>query len=93
MAEVNSKTPISKRGNAASPGSGQVHTTGLFRLLNFERYAKPNKVVMIPGVILFMGCVGYLTYLNLTEDRERKTYMALNEQGVLVKRSRTSRWD
>ena len=44
------------------PGAGIASSpaTTLFRITNFELYAKPNKFIMITGATAFMCCAVYL---------------------------------
>lgn len=76
---------------AAKPSVPQ--STPLFRAMNFELFVKPNKVVMIAGVVAFTGAVAYLAYYRATVVNQPNSYMAMTEHGELEKRTRTSRWD
>lgn len=75
------------------PGWAQERSTGPFRALNFELFVKPNKVVMIFGIAAFTGCVSYIVYMNLNDDKKKKTYVTLDEDGGMTQRPRPSRWD
>lgn len=83
--------PSGQQPPAAKPAVPQ--TTPLFRAMNFELFVKPNKVVMIAGIVAFTGAVSYLAYYRATVVNQPNSYMALTEQGELEQRSRTSRWD
>mgnify|MGYP000555699519 CR=1 FL=1 len=48
-------------------------------------------MVMGPGTLFFLGCVGYIIYMRMNEDKN--SYTAMNEDGTLTQRPRTSRWD
>jgi hypothetical protein len=96
--------PGSGSGSASQPGSGSgsqpaageprlPQSTSLFRALNFELFVKPNKVVMIAGLITFTFCVSYIAYINATAENRKDMYMAMNERGKLEKRQRASRWE
>ncbi|XP_062605234.1 small integral membrane protein 8-like [Saccostrea cucullata] len=74
-----------------SPGWRRLPSTSAFRAINFELYVKPNVMVMGPGTLLFLGCIGYIIYMRMNEDKN--TYTTMNEDGTLSKRQRTSRWD
>ncbi|XP_078311824.1 small integral membrane protein 8-like [Crassostrea virginica] len=74
-----------------SPGWRGLPSTSAFRAINFELYAKPNIMVMGPGTLFFLGCVGYIIYMRMNEDKN--SYTAMNEDGTLTQRPRTSRWD
>lgn len=80
---------------AKQPGVGDgiraVRTTGVFRTLNFELYAKPNKYVMIFGVLAISGCFGYLSWLRATW-KEKNLYTAMDENEQLVLRQKKSKW-
>ncbi|OWF35670.1 small integral membrane protein 8-like [Mizuhopecten yessoensis] len=89
-----SKKATSKDGN--EPGSGIRHakTTSLFRVVNFELYARPNALTMILGASLFLSAVGYITYMRYRDTKDnQKMYNAMDEEGHLVRRERTSKWD
>ncbi|GAB1607858.1 small integral membrane protein 8-like [Argonauta hians] len=81
------------KANPSSYGWRQAPTTTLFRITNFELFVKPNKPVMYFGISLFAGCAAYILYMNLTDEKKGKTYVSLAEDGSLVKRPQTSRWD
>ncbi|XP_048744194.1 small integral membrane protein 8-like [Ostrea edulis] len=74
-----------------SPGWRKLPSTSAFRAINFELYAKPNLMVMGPGTMLFLGCIGYIIYMRMKEDKN--SYTAMNEDGTLTKRPKTSKWD
>jgi len=76
------------------PGDGlrSVRTTSVFRTLNFELYAKPNKFVMAVGVAAFTGCVLYMAYMK-HQWKSENVYTALNDKDELVLRKKQSRWD
>ena len=63
--------------------------TTLFRITNFELYAKPRKPVMFFGLTTFSICCGYLLYMNLTYDDQLQKENAILNQEEKVK----SRWD
>jgi len=77
----------------ATSANNQVHSTSLFRALNFELFVKPNIVVMTIGVVSITACVAYIAYWNATAENRKGNYMALTEEGNLEKRQRASRWD
>ncbi|KAL3864967.1 hypothetical protein ACJMK2_006608 [Sinanodonta woodiana] len=74
-------------------GWGKMKSTSLFRALNFELYIKPNKHVISFGIAALVGCVAYISYMNLTADKRVNTYTAMNPDGTFTRRTRTSRWD
>jgi len=77
----------------ANPGDGvrSVRTTNVFRAVNFELYAKPNKFVMGIGLIAITGCFGYLAWMR-NNHKQRNLYTALDENEQLIVREKTSRW-
>jgi Domain of unknown function (DUF4500) len=54
-------------------------TTRIFRLLNFELFARPRKSVYLLGSAAFVGLFGYLIYENLrwAEENEEEIERAL----------------
>ncbi|XP_052706201.1 small integral membrane protein 8-like [Crassostrea angulata] len=74
-----------------TPGWRTLPSTSAFRAINFELYAKPNIMVMGPGTVLFLGCIGYIIYMRMNEDKN--SYTAMNADGTLTRREKTSRWD
>ncbi|CAI9739041.1 Hypothetical predicted protein [Octopus vulgaris] len=83
----------SKVNSSSSYGWRQAPTTMLFRITNFELFVKPNKPVMFAGISMFVGCVAYIIFMNLNDDKKSRTYVSVAEDGSLIKRQRTSRWD
>jgi hypothetical protein len=80
------------------PGDGirGMNTTTLFRITNFELYAKPNKVVMTAGLVAITGCVAYLYYMNLQHKKiadDKSVHVGLAEDGNLYIRPKKSSWD
>ncbi|XP_064603441.1 small integral membrane protein 8-like [Liolophura sinensis] len=94
MAEQQEGTTNKKAPNTyREPGLRNMQTTSLFRAVNFELFAKPNKFTMILGAAAFSGCLGYILYMNMTDDKKSNSYPAVNPDGSLTTRVRTSRWD
>ncbi|CAL8104642.1 unnamed protein product [Orchesella dallaii] len=103
--EKNMKIPSSPKPDASAsvkppekqhePGEGirSLKTSNIFRTLNFELYARPNKTVMVIGVVGFTVCVGYLTYLNYYHYDHNEYYEAFAEDGTKILRPKKSRWD
>lgn len=50
-----------------------------------------NIMVMGPGTVFFLGCIGYIIYMRMNEDKN--SYTAMNADGTLTRREKTSRWD
>ncbi|EZA47714.1 hypothetical protein DMN91_012560 [Ooceraea biroi] len=84
---------MNKNTRGAEPGDGlrSLRSTTLFRAINFELYAKPNKAIMILGIATMLTCSGYLFYMNLGKKRnDYHTVIESDDTEMLVKRS--SRW-
>lgn len=76
------------------PGLRHAKTTNIFRVVNFELFAKPNKRVMGLGTFVFLGACGYLLYMRMTDEyKDKPTYTTLNEDGSFTRRIRTSKWE
>ncbi|XP_023332638.1 small integral membrane protein 8 [Eurytemora carolleeae] len=73
-------------------GIRSVQTSNVFRTLNFELYAKPNKFIMVCGVLAITGCFGYLAWMK-SVYKDRNLYTALDENEQLVLREKKTRWD
>jgi hypothetical protein len=52
-----------------------------------------NKIVMTFGAAAFLTCVGYMIYMNVTEDKRKKTYVTMDEDGGLTSRPKVSKWE
>ncbi|KAI9558557.1 hypothetical protein GHT06_015345 [Daphnia sinensis] len=76
----------------AGDGLRSVKTTGVFRALNFELYVKPNKIIMILGLVAIAGCAGYITYMK-TKYENMGYYVAVREDGSKQLHTKKSRWD
>ncbi|KAL8598335.1 hypothetical protein ACOMHN_047656 [Nucella lapillus] len=76
-----------------APGWATMQSTTAFRAINFELFVRPNKFVMGLGVTLFVGSIGYIMYMNLTDDTRKKTYVTMDGDGTLSSRPRVSRWE
>lgn len=57
-------------GSDGEPGRGirGTRTTGAFRAINFELFARPRKSVMVFGAVCMTFCVGYLLFLNMNSE-------------------------
>ncbi|XP_005098483.1 small integral membrane protein 8 [Aplysia californica] len=84
--------PVKDAFKTRSPGWTQLPSTSLFRAVNFELFVKPNKVVMAFGIAAFTGCVSYIVYMNMNDDKKKTTYVTLDEDGGTTTRQRSSRW-
>ena len=52
-----------------------------------------NKYVMAVGATLFLGSLGYIVYMNVTDTKPKQTYVTMDEDGSLSSRPRVSRWE
>jgi len=89
----NKKSPLSDIFKIQRPGWATERSTGPFRAINFELFVKPNKIVMGFGIAAFTGCISYIFFMNLTDDKKKSTYVTLDEDGGMTTRPKTSRWD
>jgi len=78
----------------AKPGDGirDIKSTNLFRLVNFELYAKPNMYVMGFGLVGIGLSTLYLAYLKATTVNA-DTYVAVNDDGTRSLIKRRSNWE
>jgi len=73
-------------------GIRSMKTSNVFRVVNFELYAKPNKWVMMFGLTALTGCLGYLAWMK-QQHREQGLYTAMDDQDQLYLKKKKSRWD
>jgi len=78
--------------NVSGEGIRSLKTSGVFRAVNFELYARPNKYMMTFGICAFSFCVGYMIYMKESWRRE-KVYTVINDKDELVMSKKKSRWD
>ncbi|XP_011255831.1 small integral membrane protein 8 [Camponotus floridanus] len=80
------------RQTTPGPGDGlrSLRSTSLFRAVNFELYVKPNKTVMVLGVLAMLGCSGYIFYMNSQRKNDYQAMMKPDDTVVLVRK--TSKW-
>ncbi|XP_011173101.1 small integral membrane protein 8 [Solenopsis invicta] len=84
---------MNKNTRETIPGDGlrSLRSTTLFRAINFELYTKPNKTVMILGILAIVGCSGYIFYMNFNQKRNNyRTIVKSDDTVVLVKKA--SKW-
>ncbi|KAM7355161.1 small integral membrane protein 8 isoform 1-T2 [Cochliomyia hominivorax] len=91
---MSNKNVSQKSSPAAEPGDGirQVKTTSVFRLINFELYTKPNKIIMGIGLAAITGVFGYITYMRWKYE-SMGYYTAVHEDGKEVFLKKESKWD
>jgi len=80
----------------SEPGEGlrSVATTNVFRAVNFELYAKPNRYMITFGILAFSTCVLYIYNMRRSAAEDlANTYTALDDQDQLVLRKKRSRWE
>lgn len=76
------------------PGLRGAKTTNVFRIVNFELFAKPNKRVMGLGSAAFLLACGYILYIRLTDEyKDVPTYTSISDDGTLTRRVKQSKWD
>ncbi|CAL1673689.1 unnamed protein product [Lasius platythorax] len=76
-----------------TPGDGlrSLRSTSLFRAINFELYIKPNKTIMLLGVIAMLGCSGYIFYMNSGQRKNNYQAMMKSDDTVVLVR-KASKW-
>ena len=78
----------------AAPGTGirSSPATTLFRITNFELYAKPNKFVMVTGATAFLCCCAYLYEMRKYWNKKGQSGVETSADGgySYVKKSK---WD
>ncbi|XP_037929289.1 small integral membrane protein 8-like isoform X2 [Teleopsis dalmanni] len=86
--------PDNVKTNMSTPGDGirAVRTTSVFRLLNFELYAKPNKIIMGVGIACFAGVLGYITYMR-SKYEDLGYYAAVQDDGKETFTKKVSNWE
>mmetsp|Transcript_14778 Transcript_14778/g.44341 ORF Transcript_14778/g.44341 Transcript_14778/m.44341 type:complete len:185 (+) Transcript_14778:94-648(+) len=70
-------------------GLHQLPATRIFRVLNFELFARPRKGIYLLGTSLFAGIVGYLLYERnrwMKENQEEKERVALARERRVQRR-------
>lgn len=72
-------------------------TNTIFRVTSFELFVKPNYKVAVPGTLFFLGCVGFIGYMQWNAANAVQTgthYVAFNDKGEQRMRlSVGSKWD
>lgn len=84
---------MNKNTRDATPGDGlrSLRSTTLFRAVNFELYVKPNKAIMILGIVAMLGCSGYIFYMNSNQKKDDYCTMVKSDDTmILVKK--VSKW-
>ncbi|XP_022205922.1 small integral membrane protein 8 [Nilaparvata lugens] len=81
-----------KEENRPGDGLRSLKTSTAFRLLNFELYATPNKVVMAFGLAAMGLCTGYIFYMRKKYEAQGY-YPAVAEDGKEMYRKKVSKWD
>ncbi|KAF4533240.1 hypothetical protein B566_EDAN005155 [Ephemera danica] len=84
-----SKEEPKGQATGAAPGEGlrSLRTTTLFRLTNFELYAKPNVVIMGLGILGLSISVGYMMYMR-SQYEKMGLYTAVDDSGQQVNQTR-----
>ncbi|XP_007570677.1 small integral membrane protein 8 [Poecilia latipinna] len=76
-----------------TPGLRGAQTTTLFRAVNPELFIKPNKPVMVFGLVAITLSVGYLGYLHAMKENDQQLYEAIDSEGERYMKRKTSKWD
>ncbi|EDV97921.1 small integral membrane protein 8 [Drosophila grimshawi] len=78
----------------AKPGEGirSMRSTTAFRLINFELYAKPNKIIMGLGLAAVAGVFGYIAYMR-HKYQALGYYVAVKEDGREEFVKKKSNWE
>ncbi|XP_026466990.1 small integral membrane protein 8-like [Ctenocephalides felis] len=76
------------------PGEGlrSLRTTGIFRAVNFELYAKPNMFIMGIGLVGITISLGYIAYMR-SKYEGMGYYSAVKEDGTEIFTKKKSKWD
>jgi len=84
---------MNKNTRETTPGDGlrSLRSTTLFRAVNFELYAKPNKAIMILGIAAMLGCSGYIFYMNSNHKRDDYHTMVKSDDTLVVVK-KASKW-
>lgn len=84
-----------KNRETATPGDGirSLKTSRVFRIINFELYSKPNKIIMVLGLASVSFTFGYLVYMRHQYEK-MGYYPAVAEDGRHeVYKQKQSKWD
>ncbi|KAF6212337.1 hypothetical protein GE061_012859 [Apolygus lucorum] len=78
----------------SKPGDGirSMKTSNVFRAINFELYAAPNKVIMAMGLVAVIGCTGYIIYMR-EKYKGMGYYPAVDSEGKEHFIKKKSKWD
>ncbi|XP_034483934.1 small integral membrane protein 8 isoform X1 [Drosophila innubila] len=76
------------------PGEGirSMRSTSVFRLINFELYTKPNKIIMGIGLAAAAGVFGYIAYMRHKYE-DLGYYVAVKEDGREEFIKKKSNWE
>ncbi|XP_034435926.1 small integral membrane protein 8 [Hippoglossus hippoglossus] len=85
------ESPVEK--SYRTPGLRGARTTTLFRAVNPELFIKPNKPVMMFGLVTITLCIGYLGYLHAMKENDQQLYETINSEGERCTRRKTSKWE
>ncbi|XP_076612606.1 small integral membrane protein 8 [Chaetodon auriga] len=91
--EVDKGKESARENGYRTPGLRGAKTTTLFRAVNPELFIKPNKPVMVFGLVTITLCVGYLGYLHAIKENDQQLYEAIDSEGERYMRRKTSKWD
>ena len=76
----------------AGDGIRSLQTSTVFRAVNFELYAKPNRFMIVFGLVTFTSCIIYIGVMVYNGEKQKKVYIAMDDNDELVAREKKSRW-
>ena len=76
----------------AGEGIRSLETSGVFRTLNFELYARPNKWVMGFGLLAITGSACYLAWMR-SQHTSQGLVTALDDNDQLYLTKKRNKWD
>ncbi|KAE8737419.1 hypothetical protein FOCC_FOCC017114 [Frankliniella occidentalis] len=83
-----------KKPQEPAPGDGirSLKTSNVFRVVNFELYAKPNRIIMTIGLCAMAGSLAYIAYMRHKYEG-MGYYVAVSDNGEESFVKKKSRWD
>ncbi|XP_047429836.1 small integral membrane protein 8 [Mugil cephalus] len=91
--EASKRKENPEKNGLRTPGLRGAKTTTLFRAVNPELFIKPNKPVMVFGLVTITLCVCYLGYLHAVTENNQQLYEAIDSEGQRHMRRKSSKWD
>lgn len=91
--EAGQEKPAHAEKGYRTAGLRGAQTSTLFRAVNPELFIKPNKPVMVFGLVTITLCVGYLGYMHAMKENQQELYEAIDSEGARYMRRKSSKWD